>query len=271
MCQYANVLIKNKKRRNQLNRGKNKQINKKRMKNLGFMRFTLFVFLLALLTPSSLHAQRFKTQRDSLQYLVDSQPDSTRHGFFNAGKFNSTFHVQFEGDITYLYHQYAALTGFQVAWVVNHRLSIGAKFDILSTEVVINKYINTLDSLYTTNPATYHPIHPLSMSGMINIGYIFRADKKIAIEPDLGIGWTYMSFTDPKDGWIDTTEAKRVNFIQNYLIVNPSLSVIWNTTKYFRIGAVVGAQGVFGEDYLRLKTYRLRSVYAGIFLRFGTF
>jgi len=194
-----------------------------------------------------------------------------RHGFFNAGKFNSTFHVQFDGDVTYLYQQFAALTGFQVAWVVNHKLSIGAKFDILTTEVKINKYINTLDTIYNGNNAVANYIHPLSMSGMINIGYIFRSDKKISIEPDLGVGWTYMSFTDPKAGWIDTTEAKTVNFISNYLIVNPSLSVIWNTTKYFRIGAVVGAQGVFGTDYLRLKTYRLRGVYAGIFLRFGTF
>jgi long-subunit fatty acid transport protein len=173
--------------------------------------------------------------------------------------------------VTYLYQQFAALTGFQVAWVVNHKLSFGAKFDILTSPVKINKYINSLDTIYSATPPTPNPIHPLSMSAMINIGYIFRSDKKISIEPDLGVGWTYMSFSDPKIGWIDTTEAKRTQFISNYLIVNPSLSVIWNTTKYFRIGVVAGAQGVFGTDYLRLKTYRIRSLYGGLFLRFGTF
>ena len=213
-------------------------------------------------------AQRVRTPMDSLQALVDSQPDSTRHGFFNAGKFNSTFHVQFEGDGTYLYSQLAALTGFQVAWVVNHKLSFGAKFDILTTPTKINKYINTYD---TINNVTPNPIHPLSMAAMFTVGYILRADKKISFEPNFGIGWTRLSFTDPKAGWIDTTETKREQFTSNYLIVNPSISMIWNATRYFRLGLVAGAQGVFGTDYLRVKTYRIRSVYAGLFLRFGTF
>jgi hypothetical protein len=214
-------------------------------------------------------AQKVRTPQDSLQRLVDSQPDSMRHGFFYAGKFNSTFHVQFDGDVTYLYRQYAALTGVQVAWVVNHKLSFGAKFDILTSPIKINKFINTLDTL--DDRVTPNPIHPLSISTMVTVGYIFRSDKKVSIEPNIGIGWTRLSFTDPKIGWIDTSEAKQVDFKANYVIINPSVSVIWNATKYFRIGAVVGAQGVFGSDYLKVKTYRIRSVYAGLFIRFGTF
>ena len=242
------------------------------MRYFNFLRPALVLLLFVLTGLSQSQAQRVRTAQDSLQTMVDSRPDSMRHGFFNAGKFNSTFHVQFDGDVTYLYQQVAAMTGFQVAWVVNHKLSIGAKFDILTSPVRINKYINSVDTINVNTPgAVPNPIHPLSMSGMINIGYIFRSDKKISIEPDLGVGWTMMSFSDPKVGWIDTTEAKYTQFMSNYLIINPSLSVIWNSTKYFRIGATVGAQGVFGTDYLRLKTYRLRGVYAGIFLRFGTF
>jgi hypothetical protein len=241
------------------------------MRNVYFFGLILLLAFFIQLAPTQCRAQRYITDYDSLKALIASQPDSMRHGFFNAGKFNSTFHVQFDGDVTYLYEQVAALTGFQVAWVVNHKLSIGAKFDILTTEVRVNKDINTLDTIYNGNTAVPNPIHPLSMSGMITIGYIFRSDKKISIEPELGLGWTYLSFTDPKSGWIDTTEIKKVNFISNYFIINPSLSVIWNTTKYCRIGAVVGAQGVFGKDYLDLKTYRVRGVYGGLFLRFGTF
>lgn len=236
------------------------------VKKLDFLRS--FLLLCGLLMAVNIHAQRVVTPQDSLQKLVDSKPDSMRHGFFNAGKFHSSFHVQFEGDATYLYRQLAAVTGFQVAWVVNHKLSFGAKFDIITSPIKINKYINTYD---TINNVTPNPIHPLSMSAQFTVGYIFRADKKISIQPELGVGWTYLSFTDPKAGWLDTTEAKQVNFASGYLIVNPSLSVIWNSTRYFRLGAVVGAQGVFGTDYLRVKTYRIRGLYAGIFLRFGTF
>jgi hypothetical protein len=237
------------------------------MKNRYYFRYLLILLFFIQLAPSQARAQRYITDYDSIKALIASCPDSTRHGFFNAGKFNSTFHVQFDGDVTYLYQQVAAMTGFQVAWVANHKLSIGAKFDILTTQVRINKYINSHDSIGTTP----NPIHPLSMSGMVTVGYIFRSDKKISIEPDLGLGWSYMSFTDPIVGWIDQTEPKKVNFISNYFIANPSLSVIWNTTKYFRIGAVAGVQGVFGTDYLRLKTYRIRGLYGGLFLRFGTF
>ena len=97
------------------------------MKKLDFLRLSLIVCFFAGLMPMQVQAQRhFRSEQDSLQYLVDTYPDTMRHGFFNAGKFNSTFHVQFEGDVTYLYQQFAALTGFQVAWVVNHKLSIGA-------------------------------------------------------------------------------------------------------------------------------------------------
>ena len=226
----------------------------------------IFLFF-ALLLPSSGQAQRFRTVQDSLQYLVDSQPDSMRHGFFEAGKFNSTFHVQFDGDATYLFGQYAALTGFQVAWVVNHKLSIGVRYDILASPIVVNKYINSVDSLN----GKANPIHPLIMSAAITVGYIFRASKKISIEPTMNIGWAYISLSDPKAGWIDTTEAKTTQYTANYLLINPSLSFIWNATKYFRVGVELGAKGVIGKDYLRLKCYRVGGLYGGLFMRFGTF
>ena len=242
------------------------------MKKNGLLRLILILPAFVLLFTSQGYAQRYKTDYDSLKAIVNSQPDSMRHGFFHAARFNSTFHVQFDGDVTYLFQQPAALTGFQVAWVINHKLSIGAKFDILTTEVRVNKYINSYDTLNGgTSNAVAIPVHPLSLSGMLNIGYIFRSDKKISIEPDLGLGWSHLSFTDPKIGWIDTSEAKVTNFKRSYFIINPSVSMIWNATKYFRLGATVGVQGVFGSDYLRLKTYRIRGVYAGLFLRFGTF
>jgi len=237
------------------------------MKNIYYFRLVFVMAFFIQLAPSEGRAQRYTNESDSLRALVASRPDSTRHGFFHAGKFSSTFHVQFDGDVMYIYKQPVALTGFQIAWVINHKLSIGAKYDIISTLYKINPYVNSYDAIGTTP----NPIRPLSMSGMVTIGYVLRSDKKISIEPNVGLGWSYLSFTDPKAGWIDQTEPKQVNFISNYFIVNPSLSVIWNTTKYFRIGALAGVQTALGADYLRVKTYRTRGVYGGIFIRFGTF
>ena len=237
------------------------------MKSTCYFRLVFILAFLLQLASSESMAQRYATEPDSLRALVASQPDSTRHGFFHAGKFSSTFHVQFDGDVMYIYKQAVAMTGFQIAWVVNHKLSIGAKYDILTTQYNINSYINSYNAIGTTP----NLIHPLSMSGMITVGYILRSDKKISIEPNVGLGWSYLSFTDPKAGWIDQTEPKQVNFNSNYFIINPSLSVIWNATKYFRIGAVAGVQTALGSDYLKVKTYRTRGLYGGIFIRFGTF
>lgn len=219
----------------------------------------------------SLRPHKVLSPTDSLQRLVDSQPDTLRHGFFNADKFHSSFHVQFEGDAAFVFSKTSAITGIEVAWVVNHRLSLGARFDILTSSVKINKYINSNDTIRTQTPYTPNIIKPANMSAMIVVGYIIRSGKKVSVEPSLGVGWTSVTFTDPKVGWIDSAEEKFVDATFNYAIVNPSVSVIWNATKYFRVGAVVGARVVFGTDYLRLKSYRVGGVYAGLFFRFGTF
>jgi hypothetical protein len=204
---------------------------------------------------------------DSLQRLVNNQPDSLRHGFFHAGKFHSSFHAQFEGDFALVFSKKAAIAGIQLAWVVNHKLSFGLHYDILSSPLSINKLINSYDSV----GGKANTINVTNMSATVTVGYILRSSKKVSIEPMLGVGWTEVLFTDPRAGWIDKTEDKFINGEFHYVMVNPSLNVIWNATKYFRVGAVVGARVVLGPDYIRMKSYRVGGVYAGIFLRFGTF
>ena len=241
-------------------------------KNVHFL--SLLLLLAIGLQAQTTDSTRMGRQRrpvspeDSLQRLVNSQPDSLRHGFFNAGKFHSSFHAQFEGDLAQVFSKTSAIAGIQLAWVVNHKLSFGLRYDILSSTVKINKLINSYDSVgLTPNPVTV-----TNMSAMFTVGYIIRSTKKISIEPMLGVGWTEAIFTDPKKGWVDQSQDdKYENGEFHYVIVNPSLSVIWNATKYFRVGGVVGARVVLGPDYLRLKSYRVGGVYAGIFLRFGTF
>ena len=109
------------------------------------------------------------------------------------------------------------------------------------------------------------------MSALLNVGYIVRAGKKFAIEPAVGLGWTQVTFFDPKLGWFDPAQAKTENFTANYFVLNPSVSFIWNTTRNVRLGAILGAKGVLGTDYLRLKSYRVGGAYVGFFIRFGTF
>ena len=233
-------------------------------------KFLFSLIVLFLVVSSGVSAQRKPlSPQDSILRTVDRQPDSTRHGFFHAGKFHSSFHVQFEGDLTYIFGSPAALTGFQVAWVVNHKLSFGAKFSILtSNNVKVNKYVNSNDSIGGT---VANPVRPLNMNALFTVGYIFNSAKKVSFEPALGVGWAYIHFTDPKAGWIDPTESKREDVTMNYVAINPSLSMIWNATKAFRLGAVVGVNTAIGPNYLRVKSYRTGGIYGGIFLRFGTF
>lgn len=204
----------------------------------------------------------------AIQHRVDSRPDSTRNGFFHASRFNSSFHVQFEGEAAYMFREVGAVTGFQVAWVINHRISIGAAFSILtSNNVTVNQYVNSNSAIGVTP----NNITPQVMSAGLTGGYIFRSGKKLAFEPQLGLGWAYIHFSDPRAGWVDPTENKSETFTGHYACISPSISMIWNATKVFRPGIVIGGHAVMGRNYLNVKSYNVSSVYGGVFLRFGTF
>jgi hypothetical protein len=238
---------------------------------IGSVRSPYFLSLLLLvgIFPSAI-AQRSAT--DSLQRLVDRQPDSTRHGFFHATKFNSTFHLQVEGDVSNSFSSLSGLFGVGGTWVVNHKIAIGGRFDILTAApvqsgVYINKYIHSYDSVGGTS----NTITPSHMSAMVTVGYIFLSHKKISIEPVLGLGWANANFSDPKAGWIDKNESKSEWVNINYAIINPALNIIWNASKYYRLGFTVGARGIIGSEYLRLKSYRVGGAYVGVVMRFGTF
>jgi hypothetical protein len=81
------------------------------------------------------------------------------------------------------------------------------------------------------------------------------------------VGWADCKFVQPADGLGNPSVEKRFN----YGIVIPSVNAIWNAHKNFRVGAGVGARAVFGQDYYRLKTYRVSGVFGGVFIRVGTF
>ena len=192
-----------------------------------------------------------------------AEPDTTRHGFFSAKKFHSSGYFQGEGSFYYMLSKPAMLTSFGVTWTINHKLTIGAKYSILTTKPTVAKFI-LVNPPDTAIPAS-------QMSAVLVVGYIIRADKKFSIHPELGLGWANLKFEDYTKTQTTLLNEKTDSRTFNYFLFNPSVSVLWNATKYFRIGAVVGARGVFGENYYRLKSYRAGGLYTGLFIRIGTF
>ncbi|MFN8309335.1 MAG: hypothetical protein U0T73_05180 [Chitinophagales bacterium] len=215
-----------------------------------------FFCLLFLVCAIAVSAQQTEKQRtDSLQRLVNHQPDTLRNGFFKARRFHSSFHVQAEGDLIWMLSKPNMLTGGSVRWVINHKITIGVSAHYLTTNATVGRFLTPPfpDSIR---------VQPKHFSVQLGAGYVFRAFRKFSVQPELMAGWGYISFHD-----------KNNNTDQHihYGMVNPAINMIWNASKYFRIGAVVGARGVFGSDYQRLKSYRVGGVYAGLFIRGGTF
>lgn len=234
------------------------------------MKHKLFLFFLFFLSSSLVFSQADTTttkagfkKREKEPFRAE--PDTSRHGFFNAKKFHSSAYFQAEGSFYYVLSKPAMLTSFGVTWTMNHKLTIGAKYSILTTKPSVSKYI------LIAQPDTF-PVYPSQMSALLTVGYIIRSDKKFSIHPELGLGWANMKFEDYTGTQTSPAINQKSNSLNlNYFVFNPSVSLLWNATKYFRIGAVVGARGNFGSDYLRLKSYRTGGLYAGLFLRIGTF
>lgn len=192
-----------------------------------------------------------------------AEPDTSRHGFFSAKKFHSSAYFEAEGSFYYMLSKPAMLTSFGVTWTMNHKLTIGAKYSILTTKPTVAKFI-LVQPPDTAIPAS-------QMSAVLSVGYIFRADKKFSIHPEIGLGWANLKFDDITKTQttllLEKTDARTFN----YFLFNPSVTFMWNATKYFRVGGVVGARGIFGENYYRLKSYRAGGLYAGLIFRIGTF
>ena len=94
-----------------------------RMKKAVLLRLLILNLACILFAAMPGMAQGFRSPQDSLSFIhdsiqriVDSRPDSNRHGFFHAERFHSSFHVQAEGDFGYQMTKMSAVVGFQAAW-----------------------------------------------------------------------------------------------------------------------------------------------------------
>ncbi|MFN8277461.1 MAG: hypothetical protein U0T84_08265 [Chitinophagales bacterium] len=196
-----------------------------------------------------------KRATDSLQRVVNHQPDTLRNGFFKARRFHSSFHVQAEGDVTWIFRRAALYTGGSMRWVVNHKISIGLSGTYLTSNTSVGRFLTPPfpDSI---------AIKPTLFSVQLNAGYVFRAFRKFSIHPELNAGYTQLSFHD---------KTTNQDVTLRYGTANPVVHFVWNTTKYFRIGGLLGARLVFGQKYENLGSTKLSGVYAGVFIRGGTF
>lgn len=188
-----------------------------------------------------------------------SQQDSVQKPFFYAKKFHSAFFVQFEGQGAYVFNKVSLISGVSVNWVINYNYYIGLRYTILSTPVNVIKLLPIIDKR--------GKVGANHQSASFNFGYIAFAKKRFSLNPEVSVGWADCKFTQPADGLGNPEVNKRFN----YGIVIPSINAIWNAHKNFRLGAGVGARAVFGDDYYRLKTYRVGGVFGGLFIRVGTF
>lgn len=188
-----------------------------------------------------------------------SQQDSVQKPFFYAKKFHSAFFVQFEGQGAYVFNKVSMISGIGVNWVINYKYYIGVRYNLLSTPVNVVKLLPLIDKSGKVGAS--------HQSASLNFGYIAFAKKRFSVNPELSVGWADCKFIQPADGLGNPSVEKHFN----YGIVIPSVNAIWNAHKNIRLGAGVGARAVFGQDYYRLKTYRVSGVFGGVFIRVGTF
>lgn len=189
-----------------------------------------------------------------------SQQDSVQKPFFYAKKFHSACFVQFEGQGAYVFNKVSMISGIGVNWVINYKYYIGVRYNILSTPVNILKLLPHIDTANRT--------YVSHQSASLNFGYIGFAKKRFSVNPEISVGWANAKFSQPADVPLKTPKVDK-NI--NYAIVIPSLNAIWNAHKNIRVGAGLGVRAVFGENYYRLKSYRVGGVFGGVFLRVGTF
>jgi hypothetical protein len=151
------------------------------------------------------------------------------------------------------------ISGIGVNWVINYKYYIGVRYNLLSTPVNVVKLLPLIDKSGKVGAS--------HQSASLNFGYIAFAKKRFSVNPEISVGWADCKFVQPADGLGNPSAEKHFN----YGIVIPSVNAIWNAHKNFRLGAGVGARAVFGQDYYRLKTYRVSGVFGGVFIRVGTF
>jgi len=183
-----------------------------------------------------------------------AQTDSLQTDTLKRKPLHHAFFIQPEGYGAYVFDRASMISGAGINWLINHKIYIGVRYNILSTPVNVVKLLPLIDKSGNVGAS--------SQSASLNIGYIAYWNKRFSFNPEISVGWADAKFTDPS-----VNQRK----VLNYAIVIPSLNGVWNAHKNFRVGASIGARAVFGENYYRIKSYRVGGIFGGIFLRVGKF
>ncbi len=208
---------------------------------------TLKVFLLSIPVVFCYLQSAAQGAIDSTHTVVDSfqRVEKVKKPFHSAGFF------QADGSFYSILGKPAAFTEFNLNWLINHKIYVGAKCQLLSTSLDISKY------LYDDTTGKVTPTH---IAALMNFGVIFFHEKKFSLNPELSLGWGNLNF-----------DKNHKSQKLNYGVGVFSLNGVWNAHKNVRIGLGVGGKAVMGQNFEGLKSYKLSGAFGHVFIRVGTF
>lgn len=212
------------------------------------MRSSLLFLLMMTSVCGSAFAQT-KTDSTKKREPVMTIDTAKRNGFFHAKKFESGAYFGTAMYVGQLLKTKAGMhLGFELVWVVNHSITVGAQYLSLTTRPNISPYLNRLDTLRLSH----------QMVGG-SVGYIAFARKRFSLHPEVAGGWSVTRYN------------LHGKLYDNGGYVMPSVKGLFNAHKFFRIGAGLQYMAVFGANVKGFQRNTLSGFGGQIFLRVGTF
>ena len=147
-------------------------------------------------------------------------------------------------------NKFSLFTGLKGGIILNHKIVLGLEGYYLNTIVESKNYINRdLDFTY----------------GGLFIGYIFNNNAKVHLLPSLLIGWGGI-----EDELIND-ENSFFKFSDDLVVLQPSLELEINVSKYLRFGISTNYRYVAGVDLRNYTNSDFASFGGAIALKFGKF
>lgn len=207
----------------------------------------LFLMVLAFVMYDKNIAAQSTIPADTAAVAIDYPAKDTIR---KKSKLHHSFFIQADGSFYSMLGKPAAFTEFNINWLINKKYYIGAKCQLLSSKIDIQK------KLYYETAAVY----PSHVCALLNLGIIFFQQKKFSLNPELSLGWANLKF--------HSSTAKVTN---NYGCGVLAINGVWNAHKNIRIGIGVGGKVVIGQRYEGLKAYEMSGGFGHIFIRVGKF
>jgi hypothetical protein len=154
--------------------------------------------------------------------------------------------------------QDAIITGAYGGWMINHKLLIGAGGYALVTN----------HNGYGTNEAQVQNKFRMAYTGLVT-EYTFLEKKRIHASANVLIGaGAVVNGYIPSGGNIQDLES---NDESGFLVVEPTLSIETDITKWFRVGVGAGYRLIESSEMTGITDKQLSGATANVTLKFGIF